>query len=297
MAYIPVTLDRELEITQLVTVHYFEYGSTYSFAGESHDFWEFLCVDKGEVSVAADAKTYQLSRGDILFHKPNEFHRLEAGRRNTPNLVVISFICNSPAMSFFENKLLKVDSYEREQLAQIIIEAGNTFEGPLDDPSQTHMQAKQDPPFAGRQLIALHLELFLLHLLRRNLQQKKLPVAKEAVRRQNNEETYGRIKAYLEKHLSDHLTLEQIALDNLIGTSRLQQLIRERHGCGVIDYYSQLKIRQAKQYIRGEQLNFTEISDLLGYSSIHYFSRQFKKITGMTPSEYSSSIKKLSEKS
>ena len=43
-------------------------------------------------------------------------------------------------------------------------------------------------------------------------------------------------------------------------------------------------------------MNFTQISDFLGYSSIHYFSRQFKKITGMTPSEYSSSIKALSER-
>ncbi|HJB28450.1 MAG TPA: AraC family transcriptional regulator, partial [Candidatus Blautia faecavium] len=42
-------------------------------------------------------------------------------------------------------------------------------------------------------------------------------------------------------------------------------------------------------------MNFTQISEYLGYSSIHYFSRQFKKISGMTPSEYSSSIKALSE--
>ena len=43
-------------------------------------------------------------------------------------------------------------------------------------------------------------------------------------------------------------------------------------------------------------MNFTQISETLGYSSIHYFSRQFKKLTNMTPSEYASSIKALSEK-
>ena len=57
-----------------------------------------------------------------------------------------------------------------------------------------------------------------------------------------------------------------------------------------------MKIEFAKQLIREDQMNFTQISDFLGYSSIHYFSRQFKKITGMTPSEYSSSIKALSER-
>ena len=52
---------------------------------------------------------------------------------------------------------------------------------------------------------------------------------------------------------------------------------------------------QAKLLIRENSLNFTEIANTLGYSSIHYFSRQFKKITGMTPSEYSGSIKKMIE--
>jgi len=38
--------------------------------------------------------------------------------------------------------------------------------------------------------------------------------------------------------------------------------------------------------IRKGYHNFTEISDILGYTSIHYFSQAFKKATGMTPSEY-----------
>ena len=52
----------------------------------------------------------------------------------------------------------------------------------------------------------------------------------------------------------------------------------------------------AKELIREKNMNFTQIADYLGYTSIHYFSRQFKKIAGMTPSEYASSIKALSER-
>ena len=40
-------------------------------------------------------------------------------------------------------------------------------------------------------------------------------------------------------------------------------------------------------------MNFTQIAEHLGYTSIHYFSRQFKKVVGMTPSEYASSIKAM----
>ena len=61
-----------------------------------------------------------------------------------------------------------------------------------------------------------------------------------------------------------------------------------------MEYFFRLKVEAAKEMIRMSQLNFTQISERLGYSSIHYFSRQFKKTTGMTPSEYASSIKALS---
>ena len=73
-------------------------------------------------------------------------------------------------------------------------------------------------------------------------------------------------------------------------------MFRDQHQCGVIEFFSRMKIELAKQLIRENQMNFTQISDFLGYSSIHYFSRQFKKISGMTPSEYATSIKARSER-
>lgn len=53
MEYSALRLSRPLRIQEIVTVHYFEYASSYSFPGESHDFWEFLYVDKGSLFVTA----------------------------------------------------------------------------------------------------------------------------------------------------------------------------------------------------------------------------------------------------
>ena len=92
------------------------------------------------------------------------------------------------------------------------------------------------------------------------------------------------------------LTIEDISKNNMIGRSQLQKLFREEYQCGVIEFFSRMKIDFAKQLIRENDMNFTQISDFLGYSSIHYFSRQFKKLSGMTPTEYATSIKALSER-
>ena len=61
-----------------------------------------------------------------------------------------------------------------------------------------------------------------------------------------------------------------------------------------MQYCQRLKIDAAKRLIRQKRMNFTEIAESLGYSSIHYFSRHFKKQTGMTPTQYADSVKAMS---
>ena len=96
MEYSALRLSRPLRIQEIVTVHYFEYASSYSFPGESHDFWEFLYVDKGSLFVTAGQTRRELGQGELIFHAPGEFHALEANGTVAPNLVVISFLCSSP---------------------------------------------------------------------------------------------------------------------------------------------------------------------------------------------------------
>lgn len=53
MTYIKTKLKRSIDIDAIITLHYFEYMKNFEFKGESHNFWEFLYVDKGTVAVRA----------------------------------------------------------------------------------------------------------------------------------------------------------------------------------------------------------------------------------------------------
>ena len=57
-----------------------------------------------------------------------------------------------------------------------------------------------------------------------------------------------------------------------------------------MEYYRNLKIRQAKVLLRESDGNISQIADALGYNSVQYFSRHFKQATGMTPREYTLSV-------
>ena len=174
MTYQPFLLTEELHITQIITIHYFEYTNTYHFHGESHDFWEFLCVDKGDVTVTAGEKKLTLQQGQIIFHEPNEFHNVQANGKIAPNLVVISFSCDSSCMKQFRNLITTISETEKTFLAQIIREARHCIATPLDNPFTKKMERRTDSPFASEQMIQLYLELLLLSMLRR-LNQKEKP--------------------------------------------------------------------------------------------------------------------------
>lgn len=291
MDYESIELKDEIDIEAIVTIHYFEYMKNFSFPGEAHDFWEFQCVDKGEIQVNG----HILRPGQVIFHKPNEFHNLEANGETAPNVVVISFVCRSLAMKFFEGKILNITEQERNFLGVVIAEARRCIASPLNDPYLGRMEMHREPPFGSQQSIRLYLEVLLLNMIRRNLPRPVESVSEVWAASGNGSEIYNRVMAYLKAHIRGYVTIEDICRENLIGRSQLQKIFREQHNCGVIDFFTRMKVEYAKELIREKNQNFTQIAEFLGYSSIHYFSRQFKKITGMTPSEYTASIKARSE--
>ena len=276
---------------QIYTIHYFEYTSSYAFAGESHDFWEFLYVDKGEVQVTADDRKYNLTRGQFIFHPPGEFHALSANGVVAPNLVVVSFRCDSPAMEFFTGRILSAGSEERTLLAHIIHISRELFSNPLNDPTTHEMTLSDQAPFGSAQLLCANIEELLIRLIRQGYsfsdQSRELP--------RHTEDRVAQIAAYLEQHLDQNLSIQQICRDNLIGRAQLEQSFHKCTGGGVIDYFNKLKIDAARQMIRENQFNFTQIAARLGFRSVQYFSRRFKLTTGMSPSEYARSVKMLSE--
>ncbi len=288
--YIPTPLRRLITIEALVSVHYFEYAKNYVFEGEKHDFWELLYVDKGEVEVMADDRGYRLTQGEIIFHKPGEFHNVFANGVVAPNLVVAAFVCRSPDMVYFEKKVLMAGADERELLARIIHEARDAFSSPLDDPRTLQLERASSSAFAAEQMVGQLLEQLLIRLVRRGAEPVKNLKVSSSIKRRSDHDLVERIKGYMEERLETGLTFPEVCRYSAQSATNLKTLFKSVTGMGVMEYYRKMKIDAAKTMLREGRGNVTQIADQLGYASVHYFSRHFKQATGMTPSEYTQSI-------
>lgn len=291
MEFARTVLGQEFTITSLVSLHYFEFARDYIFEGERHDFWEFLYVDRGEIDVTADETGYTLKQGDIIFHKPNEFHSVWANRKIAPNIIVVSFECPSPAIRYFENKIFSLGDFERDLIANILKEGFEAFLPPLDKP-RVHTLAKRPKSLFGcEQLVQNYIELLLIHLVRKDSSTNRPNRLSSSVRERSEDDMVKRLAAYMQQNISGNLTLDALCAYSNMGKTQLVKLFRDRTGLGAMEYFKNLKIEEAKKLIREEEFNITEISAQLGYSTIHCFSRAFKGCTGMAPSEYAKTVK------
>ncbi len=286
--YVPTILRREITVDAIVTVHYFEHAKDYMFEGEKHDFWELVYVDKGRLEAVADDQGFELEQGQIVFHKPNEFHNLYANGIIAPNVVIVTFVCSSAAMAFFENKITYVTARQRDLLARIIEEGRRAFNGPLGDPHTLQMPRNPEAPFGSEQLITLYLETLLIDMIRHAENERMKPSS--SIKTRSDNDLVNRIIQYMEDHLNDNLSFTSICRYSAQSATNLKTIFKVVTGQGVMEYYRNLKIDRAKTLLRESNGNITQIADYLGYTSVQYFSRHFKQATGMTPREYTLSV-------
>jgi len=290
LVYIKRTLANIIKISKIVTIHYFEFDKGFTFSGEGHDFWELVYEDKGEVIVTADDREFILKQGEAVFHKPNEFHNIRANGLTAPNVFIISFDTNSRAMNFFKNKVLKVPAELKTLISKIISEGNQAFELPFFNPYLNELVPKKNAPIGTQQLIRLYLEQFLILLLRAQSvkeNNRQLFDSKDSM----DNHIVSAIIRFLQENICNAITVADVCRHLHYGNTYISTVFKEITGYGIKEYYTLLKIAEAKRLIRERNYTFSEISAQLSFDSPQYFSKRFKAITKMTPKEYANSVR------
>jgi Response regulator containing CheY-like receiver domain and AraC-type DNA-binding domain len=106
-----------------------------------------------------------------------------------------------------------------------------------------------------------------------------------------------KINYYIHAHYAEEIGRNEIAGSFYLTPEYLAKLYKKRTGMSLKDYINEYRIEKAKEYLKLDEKNVSDIADLVGFPNFSYFSTIFKKITGITPMEYKKTYKEDTDRS
>ncbi|MEX1028887.1 MAG: AraC family transcriptional regulator [Paenibacillaceae bacterium] len=94
------------------------------------------------------------------------------------------------------------------------------------------------------------------------------------------------IRAHIEEHLNEDLSLVRLAELIYFNPSYLSRLFKQECGVNLSEYIEERRVKKAKELLKTHELKIAEVGARVGYDAPHSFTRFFKKMTGLTPQEY-----------
>jgi len=91
---------------------------------------------------------------------------------------------------------------------------------------------------------------------------------------------------YIRMHLTEHITLEDVAREVFLTPSYLSRLFKKEMGCNFSRYLNKLRVERSKPFLLNENNRLIDIAQLSGFEDQSYFTKVFKKMTGVTPSRF-----------
>ena len=281
--YFSHPIKKAIALQHFVTIETLDISSEFRYPEEAHDFCEFAYTDSGALCCMLDGEPIQLSQGDILLISPHKKHYYQAIPERSAILFIVCFQCKSELLSILDKKIA-LDSELKELLARIVKESKNAFRFPFDK----KLQLLDKPQFGAQQMVENHIEELLVCLIRNEIKENRdIKFVTTSVELENS--LVGDIIALLKERLYNRITLEEICEQTYYSKTYLNSIFKKNTGHSIMQYYSLLKVQEAKKLLR-EKVSPSAISNKLGFESPTYFTKVFKKYTSMTPSEYKKTI-------
>ena len=263
-------ISSSLDISEIYTKFYQEKGTNYNFSGEKHSYWELTYVDKGELLTTIDGVSYHLKQGDLIFYAPMQFHTQSTFEKISSSYLTINFKMNFNHADLLCNKIfsLKRDSYFI--VTKLIEELSNDN-------------------LYSNDLSLCYLKQLIIQMLRLdNSHFHSKPTTHMQQTYEN--ELLNDILLYIDNNIYEKISVSTLCDHFCISTSMLHSLFRKNMNNTAKNYINELKLSKSKELIRNSTHTLSEISEMLGFSSIHYFSKKFKLYFNISPTEYSKSI-------
>ena len=275
--YTACPIREQIRIIEFYSFFVEQYPFGFCFSGESHAFWECVYVLEGLIQVGADERVYDMAAGELIFHKPLEYHKFSVVSSGGAKVLVFSFSAEGPYLQLLKNKVYLLSDEQRRIIADLL----------------QYCQSKQDPHNSAKAfedlLLPIHSHDEYGQILTSYLYRLFLAFAEKGevscVSSKPEAVLFQRAVNYLRSNVQRQPTLEETARFCHTSQASLRRAFDKCAGAGVHRYLLQMKIRMATEMLQEETVSC--VAAKLGFSSAGYFSKVYKRETGRLPSRVS----------
>ncbi len=284
-----IPLTSKIEVTSLISDFSYTFDMNFDYEGESHSGWEFVFVESGRVRIGADDNTYILKKGEMVCHKPFEFHSIRPFTENT-SVIIFCFEASGEYMQFFNNKILSPNLRQKMYINDIANAGTHIFfqKDPLAisrDGSDLNPQATE----TELQFVKNAIELLITSLINCESTEKQARIShyQHLALRQH---LVDNIIEYLSKNLASDVSLCELSDKFSYSVSSIKRIFKAETGLSIISYLNAIRLKKATELLQKSNKSLEFIATETGFSSVYYFSTVFKKAYGVSPSKYRKTV-------
>ena len=271
----PVTVPHLIRIEKIYTAFTRVRNGNFNFPGELHDFWEMVYIDQGVASFTADDRLFECGAGTLVFHKPNEFHRIWNADKNRVVFSVITFSAEGEYCYRLTDKVIVPDEY-----CQLLIRElqRQIAEGEPDEKNYSFKKLRSDPAYAAQFCSTLELLLYRC----------ALEDCRSDAPLNDPQSLYIRAVKCMRENIDRALKVQDLADRLNVSVSQLKRVFKKYALMGVHDYYLTLRIETSKELLL-HGASVCDTAQRTGFDSQNHFSSVFKKRVGMSPLRFTKS--------
>ena len=284
--YFLYNVKKVISVESLVTIEYLNIDNDFSYAPETHDFYEFVYVDNGEIACNIDDDFLILHRSDCDLIPPVSWHHYSAIKDKSAAIFILCFSSSSKALSLLHG-LSKPDREQIGIISSLLSETKSAFEFPFDK----KLKPLKNPLFGAQQIIEHDLEKLLIQLIRKRLNSNNAAIKIIMDSEKLDNIIVENILSFLKSNIYGNVTLDDISKTTFYSKAYINNIFKKIIGMPIKKYYVTLKIDEAKKLLKSN-MSVLSVSIALGFDNANYFTKTFKRVTGKTPSQYKRSINK-----
>jgi len=259
---------------------------SYSKNVHTHDFHELMVIREGKATHVLNGKEYVLLPGDVYLMRPGDEHGIMIDP--TEAVAEVNVLFEFDRLDLNLRDLAEVPGFHALFSLEPAMRGATDFKARLRlNPEELRkvldlideLEYEQAKELPGYRLKSISLFLELIIFLSRAY------TASERLKSQQVQRI-GEAVSYIEANFAEAITIDELTDRARCSATQLRRIFQAAYGVSPHEYLTRTRVNRAMMMLRDSDLDITTIAHACGYHDSSYFTRTFRKTTGLTPSAY-----------